>query len=60
MPERIDITPEQLEALLQRAKSLMPEADYQVIKALAETITFLSHAVDNKNTSINGNVALRK
>ena len=52
MPERIDITPEQLEALLQRAKRLMPEADYQVIKALAETITFLSHAVDNKNTSI--------
>ena len=52
MPKRIDITPEQLEAILQRVKSLMPEADYEVIKGLAETITFLSHTVDNKNTSV--------
>ncbi len=52
MPERLDITPEQLEALMERAKSSMSEADYEVIKGLAETITFLSHAVDNKNTSI--------
>jgi hypothetical protein len=52
MPEQIDISPEELAELLKRAESRMKKEDYEVIKGMAETLTFLSYTVDNKNTSI--------
>jgi hypothetical protein len=52
-PKRIDLTPEQLDALLKRVEAgNIQEGDYEIIKAMAETLSFLSQAVDNENTSI--------
>ena len=42
-PKRIDLKPEQIEALLERVKSgSLQEGDYEIIKAMSETIEFLS------------------
>jgi len=52
-PKRIDLTPEQLDALLKRVEAgTLHDGDYEIIKGMAETLSFLSQAVDNKNTSI--------
>ena len=52
-PKRIDLTPEQLDALLKRVEAgTLQDGDYEIIKGMAETLSFLSQAVDNKNTSI--------
>jgi len=51
-PERIDLDVKQVDALLQRAKELLPPEDYELIKAMAETIYLLSQSVDQKATSI--------
>jgi len=52
-PKRIDLTPEQLDALLKRVEaSALQDGDYEIIKGMAETLSFLSQALDNKNTSI--------
>ena len=50
-PKRIDITPKELEALLKRAEAALDQGDYELIKAMAEMIAYLSQAVDQKNTS---------
>ena len=52
MPKRMDISPKQMEELLKRAKASMTEADFEVIKGLADTIMYLGYVVDSKNTSI--------
>jgi len=52
-PKRIDLTPEQLDALLKRVEAgTLQDGDYEIIKGMAETLSFLSQALDNKNTSI--------
>jgi len=52
-PKRIDLSQKELDALLKRAESgILKEGDYEIIKAMAETISILSHAVDEKSTSI--------
>jgi hypothetical protein len=52
-PKRIDLTAEQLDALLKRVESgTLQDGDYEIIKGMAETLSFLSHALDHKNTSI--------
>lgn len=52
-PKRIDLTPEQLDALLKRVEAgALQDGDYEIIKGMAETLSFLSQALDNKNTSI--------
>jgi transposase len=52
-PRRIDLTPEQLDALLKRVEAgTLQDGDYEIIKGMAETLSFLSQALDNKNTSI--------
>ncbi|MGD1971815.1 MAG: IS66 family transposase [Desulfobacterales bacterium] len=52
-PKRIDLTPEQLDALLKRVEAgTLKDGDYEIIKGMAETLSFLSQALDNKNTSI--------
>ncbi len=52
-PKRIDISQKELDALLKRveANSLL-DTDYEVIKGMADTISLLSHVVDDKTTSI--------
>lgn len=52
VPERIDLTQKQMAALLARAKRLLPEEDYKIIKAMADTISFLSRSVGKKNAHI--------
>jgi transposase len=53
MPKRIDIGPEQLDALLKRVETgALQDGDYEIIKAMAETLAFLSQALDHKDTSI--------
>lgn len=42
----------QLEEVLARAKRLLPEEDYEIIKGMADTITFLSKAVGMKNARV--------
>ena len=51
-PERIDLDLKQVDALLKRAKASLPAEDYEIIKAMAETIYLLSQSVDQKATSI--------
>ena len=52
-PERIELTEEELDALLARAETnSLTEEDCRVIKGMAETILALSNAVDEKGTSI--------
>ena len=52
-PERIDLNLEQVDDLLKRVESgCLQEGDYQIIKAMAETIELLSQCVDEKATSI--------
>ncbi|WDN87955.1 hypothetical protein BuS5_00923 [Desulfosarcina sp. BuS5] len=50
-PERIDLDVKQLDALLKRVKELLPPEDYELIKAMADTIYLLSQCVDNKAAS---------
>jgi len=53
MPKSIDLTPQQIEALLERvAKRNLEEGDWAIIGAMAETIVFLGQAIDNKSASI--------
>jgi transposase len=53
VPERIDMKAEELDALVARVKSgALREGDSQIIETMAETIKFLSSAVDQKSMSI--------
>ena len=52
IPERIELDVKQVDALLQRAKELLSPEDYELIKAMADTICLLSQSVDNKAASI--------
>ena len=51
-PQRIDLNLEQVDELLKRLKAVLPPEDYEIIKAMAETIHLLSQSVDQKATSI--------
>jgi len=51
-PKQIDVTPQELEALLKRVESgALQKGDYELIKGMAETIAYLSQAVDDKSIS---------
>lgn len=52
LPKRIDITPKQLDAILARAKRLLPPDDYEIIRGMADTIVFLSNTVGKKNAQV--------
>lgn len=52
LPKRIDITEEELEKVLARAKDLLARQDYEIIKGMADTIKFLSKAVGTKNARV--------
>jgi hypothetical protein len=52
-PERIDLNLEQVDDLLKRVESgCLQAGDYEIIKAMVETIELLSQCVDEKATSI--------
>jgi transposase len=52
LPKRIDITKEQLDAILARAKRLLPEEDYEITGGMADTIIFLSATVGKKSAQV--------
>jgi transposase len=52
-PKWIDLSPEQMDTLLERvAAGALIEGDFEIIKAMAETIHVLSQSVDEKAASI--------
>jgi len=52
-PKRIDLNPEQMEALLNRVKERsLTDEDCEIIKGMAETISFLSRMVQKKDRSV--------
>ena len=52
-PKRIDLNLDQVDALLKRVETgSLQEGDYEIIKAMVETIHLLSQSVDQKATSI--------
>jgi transposase len=52
-PKRVDLTPQQMEELCQRLEERrLEEADWEIIKGLAQTISFLSQALEEKSLSI--------
>ena len=52
-PKWIDLSPEQMDALVERvAAGTLIEGDFEIIKAMAETIHVLSQSVDEKAASI--------
>jgi len=52
-PKRIELSPEQIEALLQRLSNRsLEDEDYSIIEGMVETIIFLSQALEEKNISI--------
>jgi transposase len=52
-PKRIDLNLDQVDALLKRVETgSLQQGDYEIIKAMAETIHLLSQSVDQKATSI--------
>jgi len=54
-PKRIDLTPEQLDALLKRVQAgTLQDDDYETIKGMAETLSFLSQARTIKTPPSNG------
>jgi hypothetical protein len=51
-PKRIDLDLDQVDALLKRAEQALSAEDYQLIKAMIETVQLLSQSVDQKAASI--------
>ena len=53
MPKTLDIKQEDLDALLERVRTnSLKDGDYELIKALAETVSYLSTLSDEKSASI--------
>jgi len=53
MPDRIELTTEELDALLKRVKAgCLEDRDYEIIKAMAETVSYLSRLSDEKAVTI--------
>jgi transposase len=52
-PKRIDVTPEELDALLERTRAAnIDKKDIELIEGMIQTISYLSNVVDKKSTSI--------
>ena len=50
--DRIELDLKQVDALLERVKAVLPPEDYEIIKAMADTIHLLSRSVNRKAASI--------
>ena len=51
-PKTIELSPEDLQALLERVKTVVSEEDYEIIKAMTEALQAMSQVVDQKAASI--------
>ena len=52
-PKQIDLNLDEVDALLKRVQTgTLQDGDYQIIKAMVETIELLSRSVDEKAASI--------
>ena len=51
-PKTIELSPEDLQALLERVKTVVLEEDYEIIKAMTEALQAMSQVVDHKAASI--------
>jgi len=51
-PQRLVVDHLELEAVLERAKGLISEQDFSTLKAIAETLAFLTQELERKGTSI--------
>ena len=52
-PKRIELTQKEIDALLERVKTQsLQQGDYELIKAMVETIAYLSQLSDEKAASI--------
>ena len=58
IPKRIDLTEKQMAALLSRAKKLLSEEDYEIVKGMADTISLLSRSADKNKAYIQKLVAM--
>lgn len=58
VPKRLDITEKQMAALLARAKRLLPEEDYEIVKGMADTISFLSRSADKNKAHLQKLIAM--
>ena len=51
-PKQIEVTPQELSALLKRVESgSLQDGDYELIKSMVETIAYLNQAVEDKSIS---------
>jgi hypothetical protein len=50
--ERMNMNKAELDALLERAQRVLAEEDYTKLKAIVETLVFLTHMVEDRTTSI--------
>jgi len=51
-PKRIELTQEELSALLKRIEASVGKEDFEIIKGMAETIVYLSRMVEEKGVSV--------
>ena len=52
-PKQIDLNPEEVQALLERAENgVLAQGDYEIIKSMVETIQVLSQSIDDRATAI--------
>lgn len=58
VPKRLDITEKQMAALLARAKRLLSEEDYEIVKSMADTISFLSRSADKNKVHMQKLIAM--
>lgn len=51
LPRRLDVSPEQLQQLVDCAKELLPQPKYELLSAIVETLSFLRTAYEQKRIS---------
>lgn len=51
-PARLDVSREELQNLLEHARSALSEQEYQQLKAALDTLVYLTQLVEDKNTTI--------
>jgi len=50
--ERLDATPEELEALVEQARPVLDEAGYQKLKAAIRTLGYVTALLDDQQTTL--------
>lgn len=52
MPERIEIDKDEMDAIVERAKTVLSDDDYKKIRAALETLLFLTQELEKKRVSV--------